>query len=249
MATAASLSLRARRVPVGTEADTIAGRPHLWTVDEYHRIGDAGGFEEKVELIDGVIVDKWSDGDTIEERRHRWTREEFERLAENGAFGDLRIEMIYGEVVDMSPQGNRHYTVMRRVEAALKQAYGAGYDIRVQGPFATPVTVLEPDIVVVEGTPDDYEGVTPTTGLLAAEISVSSLSHDRDVKADVYALAGIPEYWIVNALGSSVEVYRDPTPEGIYGSKRTLMPGDTLAPLLRPDAAISVADLLHRTDG
>jgi len=246
MAVAVSSPPHTRRpLEEGAEPEAVSGRPHKWTVDEYLRIGEAGGFEDKVELIYGVIVDKWSDGETIEERRHRWTREEYERLAENGAFGDLRVELLDGKVVDMSPQGSPHNFSLQAVKKALSELFTEGVDIRVQMAFRLPGNnLLDPDLAIVPGSFHDYRRDHPSSAFILVEVASTSLRYDQNVKTAAYAAAGVPEYWIINIPHACVEVYRDPTPEGEYRTKMTVEPGDTLAPLAWPDAAIPVADLL-----
>lgn len=222
----------------------VPGEPHRWTVEEYHRLGEAGWFDTGVELIHGVIVDKHTDGDTLEERRHRWTLAEYDRFAEGGGFGDLRVELIHGEVVDkVRPQGSRHSTVIDYVESALEDAFGEGVVVRTQRPFvAYDASEPEPDLMVVPGSPRDYLRAHPATAVLIVEVAESSLKHDRK-KAALYAASGVPEYWIVNLSEGVLEVYREPSGDA-YRTKITFEPGDTVAPVARPDAAIPVADLL-----
>jgi Uma2 family endonuclease len=225
----------------------VPGRPHRWTRQEYMRLGEAGGFDTKVELLEGVIVDKWSEGETLEERRHRWTREEYERIAENGGFGELRVELIYGEVLEkMSPQGSRHATAMRAVQEYLRSAYADGFDVRAQlplAPDAVDASVPEPDLAVVPGTFRDYRDRHPTSAILVVEIADASLRTDKRLKARVYAEAGIPEYWIVNLIDDVVEVHREPAGD-TYARIQAFSLDEEIAPLTRPDASVPVSALL-----
>lgn len=58
--------------------------------------------------------------------------------------------------------------------------------------------------------PPGYEDEPPARAHLVVEVAEGSLSRDRGIKADLYAEAGIPEYWIVNVPERVVEVYRAP---------------------------------------
>jgi len=152
-----------------------------------------------------------------------------------------RAELIDGEVLAMPPQGSLHATAVRLAEEALRAAFGAGYDIRVQMPLALdPSSEPEPDVAVVRGSPRDYRDAHPTSALLVVEVADTTLGYDRDQKGSLYARAGVAEYWIVNLLDRRVEVCRDPTPESqarygwTYRNVRSYATGDQIAPLALP---------------
>jgi Uma2 family endonuclease len=181
-----------------------------------------------------------------------WTREEYYKMAEAGVFqpGE-RVELIGGRIVTMSPQNSPHFTAIRLAEDALRTLFGAGYDVRVQGPLdVSPSSQPEPDIAVVQGSIRDYANAHPTTALLVVEVAESSLSFDRGEKASLYASADIPEYWVVNLQDNRLEVYRDPVPTtgqpyGYgYRSCTHYFAADAVAPLTVPQGAIKVAGLL-----
>ncbi len=157
---------------------------------------------------------------------------------------ESKLELIDGEIYDVSPQSSRHATAIRLVEDALRRVYGSGFDVRVQLPAALDASSEpEPDVAVVEGGPRDYRDAHPTTALLTVEVSDTSLAFDRATKQTVYARNGIPEYWIVNLIDLRVEVYRQPEVDG-YQDVSELTPSDRISPLSRPDRSIAVRDLL-----
>jgi Uma2 family endonuclease len=166
----------------------------------------------------------------------RWTRAEYEQLGELGVLGpDERVELIDGEIVNMPPQHSRHATGVRLAEDALRAAYGAGFDVRAQLPLALgPYSEPEPDVAVVRGSILDFATGHPTSAVLVVEVSEATLAFDRDVKASLYAAAGIPEYWIANLVHRQLEIYRDPAPMpetrlGFgYRTRTIASPGDTL---------------------
>lgn len=175
----------------------------------------------------------------------RWTREDYERLAESGFFHpDERVELIDGIIYEMSPQTSWHYSTIRAVQRVLQRAFQESFDVRDQGPLALGAhSMPEPDLAVVRGRWQDYMGAHPTAAVLIAEVSDSSLRHDRETKRTLYAEAGIPEYWVLNIKAKQLEVFRDPK-DGDYRSRTVLESGDTVAPLAAPGASIPVADLL-----
>ncbi len=166
----------------------------------------------------------------------RWTREEYDRMIAAGMFkpGE-RIELIDGEILQMPPQGSAHFTAIQLAEEALRGAFGAGFVVRTRAPLALgPDSEPEPDIAVASGNARDYREAHPATALLLVEVADSTLDYDRRRKGELYARAGIREYWIVNLLESCLEVYRDPD-QGIYLESRRLAAGDEIVPLTAPD--------------
>ena len=185
-------------------------------------------------------------------RTRRWTRVEYERLIEAGFFrpGDP-VELLGGQLVVAEPQGSRHFAALRATQEALRAAFGAGWEIRGQGPLALDEeSEPEPDVAVVAGGPRDYLSSHPSRPALVVEIALTSLALDRGEKASLYARAGVEDYWIVNLVDNTLEVYRDPranpdSPYGWhYGSVLTLSASDRVRPLSVPNAEIRVADLL-----
>lgn len=175
----------------------------------------------------------------------RWTWREYERLLEVGMIGpEERTELIDGVIYRMTPQRSRGAVAIHLIEDALEGAFGAGIHVRLQLPLTLGEhSEPEPDIAVVAGAIRDYVEHHPTMALLVVEVSDTTLSFDRRVKGSLYGRHGIPEYWIVNVQRSQVEVHRDPSPNG-YKSVTILKRGDTVTPLARPEASITVTDLL-----
>lgn len=177
---------------------------------------------------------------------HRWTRKEYERAAYAGAFGDRRVELIDGVVYDMAPQHSPHATGVTKAQRALIATFGPGFTVRPQMPLAlSNFSMPEPDLVVVPGEPDDYLKAHPKTALLVLEVADSSQYHDRVRKVEIYARAGLQDYWIANLAQDVLEVYRDPF-RGNYRTRLTLRRGERIAPLACPEVAIVVVDLLPK---
>jgi len=102
----------------------------------------------------------------------------------------------------------------------------------------------QPDIAVVPGHFLDYLYAHPSTAILIIEVADSSLLHDQERKARLYAREGIPEYWLLNLVDWCLEVYREPK-DGFYTSHTVLRAGDSVSPpLSRPEASIPIASLL-----
>ncbi len=118
-----------------------------------------------------------------------------------------RVELIDGEILAMTPIGPRHNASIGRATRALVTAAGDQAIVLVQGSirldrFHEP----EPDFALLRPQPDFYASAHAGPGdvLLVVEIAESSLQYDRDVKAGVYADAGVPEYWLLGGGGRAL---------------------------------------------
>lgn len=174
-----------------------------------------------------------------------WSVDQYQQIGDLGLFGDKRVELVEGQVLQMSPMRAEHSTAVALVEKALLLAFGAGFYVRQQSPLPLgDKSQPEPDIAVVKGDIRDYAKKHPTHALLVVEVSDSTLAFDRKVKSRVYAEAGIADYWIVNLVDHCVEVHNNPTSAGEYEHKQILKAGEKITPLAAPRASIKVEELL-----
>jgi Uma2 family endonuclease len=182
----------------------------------------------------------------------RWKRVEYERLIEVGFFppGDP-VELVGGQMIVAEPQGSGHFAGIRAVEEALRVLFGAGWDVRVQGPLALDEeSEPEPDVAVVPGSFRDYALEHPARPVLVVEVAESSLVFDRVHKGSLYARAGLADYWILNLIDSVLEVYRVPAPDAAapfgwrYESVEVLGREASVLPLASAGRRLRVIDLL-----
>ena len=185
-----------------------------------------------------------------------WTRTEYDCLIASGFFHeDEAIELVGGQLIVAEPKGTDHSVAIELAAEALRQAFGAGWTVRVQDPRSgssrpRQESEPEPDLAVVPGSPRDYLIAHPSRPALVLEVAESSLSFDRRDKGRLYARAGVEDYWIVNLVDRVLEVYREPapsaeTPHGwSYRQVQRLGPEANVSPLAAPAASIPIADLL-----
>ena len=182
-------------------------------------------------------------------RAKLWTRDEYDRLVHAGAFAPgAHLQLVQGEIVEMTPQGPAHATAVRRLQETLGHAFPRGYDVRAQLPLALAGDAMsepEPDIAVVPGAIGDYRDHHPTTAVLVVEVADTSVDFDRTRKAEMYARAGVPEYWVLNIPDQTLEIYREPVPEAShYRNRTTLHADDHIVPTMGSSRPISVAAIL-----
>jgi Uma2 family endonuclease len=177
----------------------------------------------------------------------RFTVERYLALVDEGVLApDDRVELLEGVVVAMAPQNTPHASAVARVTTILIEAIGRRAVVRSQLSFvAGPYSMPEPDVAVVPGRFEDYDHAHPRSAVLVVEVADSSLKQDRLTKAMIYAVAEVPEYWIVNVVHGRVEVHRDPDRAARrYRSVTVADRGARIAPVAFPDVSVRVDDLL-----
>jgi Uma2 family endonuclease len=174
--------------------------------------------------------------------RLRWTLAEFERLAETGIFTEEdRIELIEGELVPMSPKGNRHEVVRHAILNWLRRNLPDEFDLCVEPGWRADGSYCEPDFLVGPSGCNPTS-VPPRNVALLIEVADSSLKMDTTTKAGLYARAGVRDYWVVNAPTLSTRVYRGPSTKG-YGSRVNVRAGKAVTALVIPSLPLRLADL------
>ncbi len=169
-------------------------------------------------------------------------RAEYERLAEAGMFDGEKLELLFGRLVRMSPQGTAHYWVIDRLWQRLGLALDQRAKVRTQAPFlASDDSEPEPDLAVVPA--GEYLDAHPSEAWLIVEVADSSLADDRRLKVPLYAAARVPELWIVCLPERCVEVYREPEGDRYLKVSR-FVAGDSLSPLCLPGEGLAVLDIL-----
>ena len=187
----------------------------------------------------------------IRVKRVRWTVDEFHEFASLPMFEGRKMILVDGEVLDMPPANHPHDMGIGKMNRTLGKVFPeSGYWIRVQmalplGQYTDPI----PDVAVVEGEMTTHHR-QPSTAQLLVEVSDSSLDYDTTDKADLYAAAGIADYWVLDLNGRQLFVFRNPVVDSAsdtgfrYASIQTLDASATISPLAAPHAIIRASDLL-----
>jgi Uma2 family endonuclease len=181
------------------------------------------------------------------------TRERYHQLGELHFFQGKRVELIHGEVIEMSPINIAHAQTVGFVTDVLTLVFAVGYFVNVQQPFAVDVgehnSEPQPDVGVIAGTRRSLAS-HPTQAALIVEVADSTVFYDTTTKAQLYAEAGVPEYWVLDVSSRVLHVYRDPgtlsdSIDGkTYRTHTEHQAAESVSPLSAPNAAIRVADLL-----
>ena len=179
-------------------------------------------------------------------QRYRFDVDEYARMGEAGIFTeDDRVELIDGEVREMTPIGPPHAGIVNRLTELLVTRLAGRATVIVQNPIRLDRhTEPQPDLVVARRRKGFYADRHPEPGdvLLVVEVADSSVRYDRAEKAPRYGRAGIPETWLVDVEAGAVTVYADPGPQG-YARQQVRRRGERMAAASVPDLDLAVDDV------
>ena len=180
----------------------------------------------------------------VERARRRFTVEEYNRMAEVGILKPTdRVELIRGEIVEMSPPGPRHIAFVNNLNKLLVLRLAERAIVSIQNPIIVGGdSEPQPDLAVLRQK--SYREWVPVTGdvLLLVEVAETSLRYDRTTKLRLYAEVGVPEYWVVDAAAERIEVHRTPTAV-CYRDVQVFEGVAALSPQAFPDVTLSLADV------
>jgi Putative restriction endonuclease len=156
----------------------------------------------------------WDDPGSPPVTARRFSVSEYHRMIEAGLFaGDERIELLEGWILSELKRSPLHDTAVELTRKALRGRLSVAWHIRIKSAITMADSESAPDLAILRGVPRDYCDHHPgprEIGLII-EVTDSTLTQDRGLKARIYARASIPIYWIITLVDHRVEVYTDPT--------------------------------------
>jgi Uma2 family endonuclease len=183
----------------------------------------------------------------IEVSKKLFSVDEYYQMAEVGILSpEDRVELVDGEILRMSPIGNRHLGCVNRANEVFVGALRGRVVVSIQNPLRlNNFTEFQPDIVLLKLRKDHYSAKHPMAedALLVIEVSDTTFRYDHDVKLKRYAKAGIPEVWIVNPGQNELLVFRDPSNDR-YQTGITYRPDDSITASSFPDTVFKAEDFL-----
>ncbi|OCQ95716.1 hypothetical protein BCD64_09810 [Nostoc sp. MBR 210] len=176
----------------------------------------------------------------------KWTIDEYHRMIEAGILSDRQVELLQGEIVEMSPESEPHAYSSDEAGEYLAKLLGERASIREAKPITLPNnSEPEPDIAIVQRLGREYRQHHPYPENIfwLIEYANSSLEKDLEIKTKIYAQAGILEYWVVNLKKQNIVIFREIL-NGEYTSKQTLTAG-TIQPLAFPNINVAVEKIIN----
>ncbi|MEM8722868.1 MAG: Uma2 family endonuclease [Cyanobacteria bacterium P01_G01_bin.39] len=168
--------------------------------------------------------------------RKKFTLDEYHRLVDLGFFTENdKIELIRGEIIEMSPKRTSHSVCNSILFGELYSLLRDRANVRGQEPIILADSEPEPDVVIAKQKDDNYLSAHPIPEdvILIIEISDSTLQYDRETKLTLYAEAGINHYWIINLVENHLEVYSNSfaNSQGKFGyrHKSIILPCETVS--------------------
>ncbi|MGB9180675.1 MAG: Uma2 family endonuclease [Pyrinomonadaceae bacterium] len=148
---------------------------------------------------------------------------EYYRMAEAGILTeDDRVELIEGEIIEMSPIGSRHAACVNRLNSLFNSQAAQSSIVSIQKPIRLDeYNEPEPDVALLKQRKDFYsEGhPAPADVLLVVQVADTSIDLDRRLKVPLYARSEISEVWLVDLTKEVIEVYAQPV-NGAYQISR-----------------------------
>ena len=211
--------------------------------------GDAGGpdrpkGDNQFNMVQGI---RREIAEMLAAKKRGLSADDYQRLGMEGILHeDDRIELIDGEIVPMSPIGDRHLACVDMLAEQFFGSVSGRAIVRVQGSVRLgDDSEPQPDIALLRPRDDFYanQSAGPNDILLVVEVADTSLNYDRQKTAETYAKYEIPEVWIANLSDDWVERYLNPA-EGEYADVRQFSRGERISPALLPDVELEVGNIL-----
>ena len=179
--------------------------------------------------------------------RRKFTVEQYHRMVSSGILTeDDRVELIKGEIIEMSPVGRRHAAHVKRLNKLFSRQLGDRALVGIQDPVELDDTSEpQPDVSLLQPRPDFYEARHPQSQdiFLLVEVSDTTAEYDREVKIPLYAEDKIVEVWLVDINEQCLEVYRQPSADG-YQDVQKFYRSQTLSIQAFSDIEITVDEIL-----
>jgi Uma2 family endonuclease len=179
--------------------------------------------------------------------KRSFTVAEYRRMVEAGILSENdRVELIDGEVFEMSPIGEPHAACVGRLTQTITLLLLRSAIVWVQNPIVlNDYSEPQPDVAVLKPRADFYGQAHPRPAdvWLVIEVSDTTLEYDRKVKVPLYARAGITEMWVVNLPEERIEVYAHPT-GGVYQTITSYGRGEKVQSRSLAALRVNVAEVL-----
>ncbi len=178
--------------------------------------------------------------------RRTISTEEYHKMWEVGILGEEeRVELIQGEIVNMSPIGSKHAACVKRINALFSSMIGDKAIIGIQDPVSLDdYSEPQPDISILKPSEDFYKDRHPYAEdtLLLIEVADTTVESDTHIKIPLYARAGIPECWVIDLNLGDIIIYQYPL-SGVYRS-RTIVKNNEEITLSLLGHTINTRDIL-----
>ncbi len=174
----------------------------------------------------------------------KWSVTDYHHMRQQGILDRRRCELINGEILEMSPEGEFHRFINDRGAEYLRQVLRSKAKIFESHPITLTKSEPEPDIAIVRLPNTRYlkHHPYPEDIYWLIEVADTTLAYDLDIKRKLYASAGIPEYWVIDVPRQQLILFKDL--QGDDFSTQTTANSGVVYPGAFPDVAIAVSNLV-----
>ncbi len=176
----------------------------------------------------------------------KWSIDDYHQMVDSGLLDDRSVELINGEIIQMAPEGVGHSFYCKSTAKYLRVLFGDLVEIHEAHPITLPnSSEPEPDIAIVKTPASRYRAHHPYPDDIfwLIEIANSTLIKDLGVKKELYAAAGIAEYWVMDLQKVELVVFCDLTADG-YQLENHLNSG-TISSIAFPDLPVDINRLFE----
>jgi len=167
-------------------------------------------------------------------------------MMSTGLWDGEHLELIDGELINKMGKNDPHLWTVAVLHEWLIATFGFWRVLKEDpinvAPEDNEHSEPEPDLVVLrQPRTRPKMKPRPTDILLIVEVADSTRSFDLTKKADLYARAGIADYWVFDTNKREIIVHRDPI-NGKYTSIAVYRSDETVAPLAAPQQGFKIGD-------
>ena len=177
----------------------------------------------------------------------KFTVEQYHKMVDVGILSEQdRVELIRGEIIEMSPIGLKHAACIKRLNQLFSKKLGDLVLIGIQDPVQlNDISQPQPDVVLLKPRDDFYQSRVPQAEdiLLLIEVSDTTLKYDRETKIPLYGENAIQEVWLVDLNQHYLEVYRQPLKKG-YQNIQKLQPPGIISLSFFPSFSLNLDEIL-----
>jgi Uma2 family endonuclease len=175
---------------------------------------------------------------------YKWSIKKWHELVDSGVLEGQQVELLEGEIVELSPEGISHRNTNHKVVKYLRNLLSNKAEVYEAHPITLDNSEPEPDISIVRLPESIYDLHHPYAEDIywLIEIANRTLAKDLAQKTIIYARNGIPEYWVIDLKNKKLIVHTQPS-QDTYLQVVEYKSG-TVTPQVFPKIIISLNNLL-----
>ncbi len=175
---------------------------------------------------------------------YKWSLEAWHDLVNSGVLAGQRVELLEGEIIEMSPEGIPHRNTNHRVVKYLRKLLDGLAEVYESHPITLDNSEPEPDIAIVRLPESIYDTHHPYPENIywLIEVSNETLAKDLEQKTITYARNGIFEYWVIDIKNNQLIVHT--LPQASNYAQIVEYKAGTVSPQAFPQIAIALNRLL-----